>query len=173
MTMYISDESADSIVVTNVKIRDAVQGNSIMLWLPGQGAGIAANMCLMVGWMGIIISAIRTVPALRQPTVWHVLLIGVAAAIMGVHWFMILRGQRAARRRMYWYAVATLTVGVLVAMTAVLQSDKIAATLVTGGGMFAFAATRIIAGPSYALFAAFYRAKRAYEASVDVRPPRV
>lgn len=167
--MYTSDENADSIIVSNDKVRDAVQGNAIMLWLPGQGAGVGVNACLMLSWMGILISLIRMVPALRQPAAWYLLLIGVMAAAMGVHWFMILRGQAAARRRMYRYAVATLAIGVLITITALLRTDKVAAALVGVGTALSFAAVRIIAGPSYALFAAFYRAKRAYETSVDAR----
>ena len=172
MAMYITDESADSIIVSNAKLRDTVQGNALVLWLPGQGAGVGANLCLMLCWMGALISLFRVVPVLRQPTPWYLLFICVMAASMGVHWFMVLRGQRAARRRMYRYAVATLAVGVIVTITALLRSDKVAAALVGVGTVFAFAAVRIIAGPSYALFAAFYRAKRAYESSIDPRQSR-
>lgn len=170
--MYISDESADAIIVSNDKVRDALQGNSIMLWLPGQGAGVGVNVCLMLCWMGALISLIRMVPALQHPTPWYLLLICVIGVLMGVHWFMILRGQRAARRRMYRYAVASVTVGVLVVVTALVRSDGVAAIFVGVGTVLAFVAVRIISGPSYALFTAFYRAKRAYESSAEARSSR-
>ncbi len=140
-----------------------------MLWLPGQTAGVSVNMCLMFGWMGIAISVYRMVPELRHAMGWYVLGICVLSGAMGVNWFMLVRGHRAGRTRMHWHAVATLAVGVLVTVVALLRSDWIAAGLVATGVGFVLVAERLIAGPSYALFAAFYRAKRAYDSGSEVR----
>jgi hypothetical protein len=161
--MYISDQSADATIVTNDKIRAAVEGKAAMLWLPGQSAGVTVNMCLMFGWMGTVISVYSMVPEIRHAMGWYALGVGLVSAAMGIHWFMIIRGFPAARMRMYWHTVATLSIGALVTAVALVRQDMVAAGLGGAGTVFAFAAMRLVAGPSYALFAAFYRAKRAHE----------
>jgi hypothetical protein len=163
VTVYIRDEKADAIVSANAKMQDAVQGRSILLWLPGQTAGLSVNLCLMFGWMGAVISVYRMAPVLRQTMGWYALGICVLSLAMGVHWFMLVRGHRAGRSRMYWHAIATLAVGAVITAVALLRSDWVAAGLAGVGVIFSMVAQRLIAGPSYALFAAFYRAKRAYD----------
>jgi len=140
-----------------------------MLWLPGQGAGVTVNMCLTIGWMGSAISVYRMVSEIRQSMGWYALGIGALSAAMGIHWFMIIRGHRAARILMYLQAVATLSIGAMVTAAGFIRSDIVAAGLAGVGTFFALAAMRLVAGPSYAMFAAFYRAKRAYE-SADEAP---
>jgi hypothetical protein len=169
VTVYIRDEKADAIVRANAEIQDAVQGRSIMLWLPGQTAGLSVNMCLMFGWMGFAISVYRMVPELRHAMGWYALGICTLSAAMGVNWFMLVRGHPAGRTRMHRHAVVTLAVGALVTAVALLRNDWIAAGLAAAGVVFALVAQRLIAGPSYALFAAFYRAKRAHDSSSVVR----
>jgi hypothetical protein len=105
------------------------------------------------------------VPETRQAMGWYALGICALSAVMGVHWLMIIRGHRAARFRMYWHAIATLSIGALVTTVALVRRDSVAAGLAGVGMVFAFAAMRLVAGPSYALFAAFYRAKRGYESA--------
>ena len=160
--MYIQDESADAVVAKDEKLQSVVQGSAIMLWLPGQGAGVSANMCLMFGWMGTMISVYRMVPQLRYMMQWYALGSVVVMSVMGILYYTLLRGHHAARSRMYAYATFTLIAGAVVAAVALVRADWIAAALAAAGIAFTAVAQRLVAGPDYALLAAFFRAKRAY-----------
>lgn len=169
MTVYVRDQDADAIIAKDAKIQDAVQGRSIMLWLPGQGVGVSVNICLTFGWMGSVISVYRMVPQLRYMMGWYVLGILAVLSPMSIIWYAILRGHPAARSRMHAFTIATLVVGIVVSAVALVRGDMIAAGLAAAGLAFTFVALRLVAGPSYALLTAFFRAKRAYGEDLPAR----
>lgn len=163
MTVYASDESADAVVAKDTTLQSVVRGKAVILSLPGQGAGASANFCLVLGWMGTLISVYRMVPQLRYMMHWYALSSVVVMSALGVIWYTLLRGHAAARSRMYAYANATLLVGGAVAAVALSRADWIAAALAAAGVAFTLIARRLVAGPSHALFAAVFRARRAHE----------
>jgi hypothetical protein len=163
VTVYIRDDAADTIVAKDEKLQAVVQGRAIMLWLPGQTAVVSVNTCLMFGWMGTTMSVYWMVPQLQYMMHWYAIGIVTVMSLMGLAWISVARGYPLGRSRMYVYANATLAVALCVAAVAVARSDWIAAAMAAVGVALTAVAQRLVAGPSYALFSAFVRAKRAYE----------
>jgi hypothetical protein len=96
-----------------------------------------------------------------------------AIVIMGFLAFLVLRGFRLARIYIYRFSVTLIAVATIIAATAVVLGDRFAIGFAVFGVLVSAAAHRLVAGPSYALFSAFFRAKRAYAQSTQDEIRRV
>jgi hypothetical protein len=124
-------------------------------------------MAMTFGWMGSSIGAYGLSGNDRTVLVWCLGASLVIAALIGWLNWQVLRGQTVARRRLYLFTSWLLACSVLVLTGALLRFDARAAVVAAGGVVASFVAHRTSAGASYALFAAFFRAKRAYSEVVQ------
>ena len=165
--MYILDETADRTVREHRNIQDVVQGKTAMLWLPGQGAGVAAQGSLTFGWAGTCLAALWLMQFNSQLFMCLILTTLVFAAGLSLTFHAVLRGKPQARTRAYRFSVAMAAVAGSVALFCLARGAKLPLAIAAVGLAFNVLATRLIAGPSYALLSAIFRAQRAHMESVD------
>jgi hypothetical protein len=163
--MYVSDESVDAVIAQQPKIQDAVRGKSIMVFPPGHAVSVTVNVCLTLGYMGTALSAylmspIRTLTML----IYLIAAVGMALGLGGVA-FSLLRGFSSARRIMYRFSIVLVLLGCTATIATFTRTDTLALGLAIAGLVLSVAANRLIAGEGYALFSAFFRAKRAFASS--------
>jgi hypothetical protein len=172
VTMYVSDDSVDAAIAKQPKIQDAVRGKSIMLFPPGHAVSVAVNACLTIGYMGTALSVYLTWPIESfTMLIYLIAAVGMAVALGSVA-FSLLRGFSSARRIMYRFSVALALLGGIAATVTLTRFDTLASGLAIGGVALSVAANRLIAGEGYALFSAFFRAKRAFELNEQGRGVR-
>ncbi len=160
--MYTRDEAADTIIAGDEKLQAAVEGRTVLLLVPGHAAGVSTNLCLMFGWMGALIAIYRMVPQLREMMQWYAVAAVTVMSAMGVIYYAVLRGRPSARSRMYAYTITSLAFAIAIVAVALVRADWVAAGLAAVGVVFVAIAVRVVAGPSYALLSAFFRAQRVY-----------
>lgn len=131
--------------------------------VPGHVAGVSVNACLMIGGIGTLIGAFHLFPLLKESIGWYLFAIGTFAASLATFWTVVLRGYRPGRSLINYFALASLGAAATLFVLALARTDRIGMGIVGVGLVFHIAAQRLIAGPSYALFTAFFRAKRAHE----------
>lgn len=171
--MYMSDEKADAVVAKQSDIQRAVQGATIMLWVPGHGAGVAVNMCLLLGWIGSVLAVYRMRPPMLETIPYYYAAGAAAIVIMGFLAFLVLRGYRLARSYIYRFSLALIAVATVTASVAGIIGDRLAVGFALFGVVMSAVARRLVAGPSYAMFSAFFRAKRAYAQATQEEIRRV
>jgi hypothetical protein len=151
--VYIRDDAADAVVASDEKIQAVVQGRAARVFVPGHAAGVAVNACLMFGWMGTLIGAFRLIPVLGENDF----------GALATFWTIVLRGHRPGRTLMHRFVLGSLVAGLCVLFVGIARSDSIGVGLSGIGLVLMVGAQRVVAGSSYASFAAFFRAKRTYE----------
>ena len=160
--MYVSDDKTDEVVAKHAQLQSAIRGTTVLLVVPGHGSHMLVGLGLMLGWMGTSL-AVYGLTNNSRTMLPYLLSAGlIAVSIMSILLYQVLRGQPAARRRMFKCTVVLAIVALCVLSAAVVWGDR-ATLLVSVVGAAASALTaRCIAGANYALFAAFFRAKRKY-----------
>lgn len=162
MIKYARDEVADEVVASDEKIQQAIKGTIILLIVPGHAAHVGVMLGLILAWMGPSLSAFLMLVRRPQDVVYYFLASAVFVVIVGYCAYALLAGLRRARTRMFRLALALSTMGVGVLALAVMRDEQPAIVLACGGTLAGALASRGIAGASYALCAAFFRAKRAH-----------
>ncbi len=161
--MYIRDDAADAVVASDEKIQAVVQGRAARVFVPGHAAGVAVNACLMFGWMGTLIGAFRLIPVLGENDFGFMVAAVAVGAALATFWTIVLRGHRPGRTLMHRFVLGSLVAGLCVLFVGIARSDSIGVGLSGIGLVLMVGAQRVVAGSSYASFAAFFRAKRTYE----------
>lgn len=160
--MYIRDDKTDDVVAKHEQLQKVIRGETAMVVVPGHAAHMLVGMGSVLGWMGTSLAAFGLAGNSRSILPYLLLAGLIVVSILSLLLYQVLRGHPMARGRMFGYACGLAALGVCVLIAALLWGDR--STLVVGGfGMVASALTaRCIAGANYALFAAFFRAKRKY-----------
>lgn len=171
--MYIRDDKADEIVENHQELQQAIRGLHMMVVVPGHGSHLLVTMALTFGWMGSSIGVYGLSGNDRTVLVCGLASSLVFAALVGYFNWQVLRGRSAGRRRLYVFATSLLAFSIAVVAAALLRSDSHATFIAAAGVVASFVAQRGSASASYALFAAFFRAKRAYAEFVQAELDQV
>jgi hypothetical protein len=160
--MFILDETADEIVRNHAKLQDLVHGRTAMVWLPGQGAGVGAQACLMFGGAATGLSVLWLSTITVQHFMYFMIGAAIFAAVHGATFYAVLRGRPQARTHTYRFGIAMVSLSTCIAITCLVRGAKVPLTLAAAGFAFNVLAMRLISGPSYALLSAIFRAQRAH-----------
>jgi len=160
--MFILDETADEIVQKQAQLQDLVHGKTAMLWLPGQGAGVGAQACLMFGGAATGLSVLWLSTITTQHFMYFMIGAAIFAAVHGATFYAVLRGRPQARTCAYRFGIAMASMSTCVAIACLVRSAKVPLAIAAAGLTLNVLAIRLIAGPSYALLSAIFRAQRAH-----------
>lgn len=168
--MYISDGQADELVANNAELQAVIHGKRVVFWLPGYGTGVAVIVGLLVGWTGPAIVANKILFPPR--TAWFLLGAITAASAISFSAYRVLLGSPSARRHMKVLSTAILAFALAIFVVA-MGSLPSARWIISDGSIHygdgflsgvglvaAIIAKRLVAGPTYSAFAAFFRARR-------------
>lgn len=133
-----------------------------MLVLPGHAAHMLSVLGLILGWMGNGLGAYGIAGNTEAALPYCMLASLVGVTIMSLLIYRVLRGALVARRHMYVYTLGVAGMSAAVWLVALIRWEKSAVVVATVACSASVLSSRVIAGPSYAAFAAFFRAKRAY-----------
>jgi hypothetical protein len=86
----------------------------------------------------------------------------VVSGVTGRLFYLVVRGRAAARTHMFRLSVVQTVVAAFVAVVSLARASHVSLMLAAAACVFGFAASKLIAGPGYALLYALYRAQRAY-----------
>jgi hypothetical protein len=161
--MYISDEVVDQVVANNATLQDVVQGRSLMLWRPGQTATLAAQCCMMFGFIATSLAVFWLWP-LTLDSFKYYFFAGILPGGATLAWLFnaVVRGKPNARTHIYRYSIATVAISICVALACILLMKNASIGLAAAGLAFNAIAMRLIAGQGYAMISAMFRAQRAY-----------
>ena len=160
--MYIRDETADEIVNKQTAIQDHVQGRSVLLWLPGMGAGVATQTLLMLGGIGSAVAVFWLWSPEVDDFKFFIGGMAVVALPMALIFNAVVRGAPRARTHMHRLSLVQTAVAAAITLICVLRWNTFSLALATVGLVFSALAARLIAGPAYATLAAIYRAQRVH-----------
>jgi hypothetical protein len=170
--MYISDGQADELVANNAELQAVIHGKRVVFWIPGYGTGAGVVIGLLLGWAGPAIVANKILFPPR--TAWFLLGAITAASAISFSAYRVLLGSPSARRHMnvlsttilaFALAIFVVVMGSLPSIRWFIREGTIhyGDGLLSGIGLVAaIVAKRLVAGPFYAAFAAFFRARRAH-----------
>lgn len=176
MTMYISDSQADELVANNAELQAVIHGKRVVFWLPGYGAGAGVVIGLLLGWAGPAIVANKILFPPR--TAWFLLGAITAGSAISFGAYRVILGFPSARRHMNVLSTVILAfaLAIFVVVMGSLPSTRwlvIDGSIHSGDGLLsgvgliaAIVAKRLVAGPFYAAFAAFFRARRVHASHV-------
>jgi hypothetical protein len=167
--MYIRDDIADKSILENKKIRDAIRGTSAILVAPGHAAYVLTNFMLMLGWMGCSIGVYGTSGESKTVLVYCLGASLVDVTLVSFIGYQVVSGYPRARRHMYVYSIGLAVLCTSAVLIALTYGGRAALVVSVGGLLASLVAIRCLSGPSYAMLAAFFRAKRASRESVGGR----
>lgn len=161
------DDAADAVVDNDAKLQDHIHARSLILWLPGMSAGIAAQICLMISGIGIALSLLFAWPLEAENFKYYVGGIALGGLPMAVLSNQLVRGLPFARNGMLWLSVAYAGIAALEAGGFLFLARDTSLKIALIGLLAGLAAVRLVASPSYALLAAVYRAQRVHLRSLE------
>jgi hypothetical protein len=158
---YIRDDAADAAISKSETLQSVVHGRTVMLWLPGAWNGLAAQMLLMLGWASTSIGMLLLCPQSVYYFMYFMIAAFVIAGVTGSMFYGVVRGKLPARTLLYRFGLVQTLLAGCVTLLGVARTHEISLALGAGGVVLSLAATRLIAGMGFAIFAAIYRAQRA------------
>lgn len=167
MMRYVRDDAADDVVRKHEKLQDVVHGRAVMLWLPATASGLAVQAALLLGAAGPIMAVVfmRYRNASELPV--YIGSLFALALVTGLLFRAVVRGTASGRTRMYRMSLVQLCLGACVVLASIARGHTASTVVSTAGTLMSFVASRLIAGPDYALWSAIYRAQRVH---LDARP---
>lgn len=157
---YVSDTAADEVVRNSAALQELVEGRNVTLWPPGATSGLGVQALLLLGWAGLAIAVLRWLPS--SPTNFGYFLGAtlLSAGASALLLYRLVRGRPGARTYVFRFSAGQSVLAVAVTIGSVVLGNVTASGLATASMIMNLAAQRLVAGPGYALFAAFYRAIR-------------
>jgi len=158
---FVRDEAADETVRKDAALQDHIHARRLILWLPGAGAGVAVQGCLMLGGIGIAMSVLWYWPLSVERFKYYIAGIALGALPMALIFNAVVRGVASARMNMFRLSVVHALIAALETLTFLVMGRRPSSLMALAALAASLLAIRIVSGPGYALLAAIYRAQRA------------
>jgi len=158
--MYVLDEEVDKVVGRDEELQDVIHGRKVMLWRPGQTVGLIVQASLVLGWIGMSLALFWLLKPSVQTFAYYIVGALLIAAPLNVLNYRMVRGAPGARTHTYRFGIlmALLAAGSLV--VCLKHANIVASTMAAVGLVMNIVAVKLIAGRSYALLSAGFRAQR-------------
>ena len=165
---YVADAEVDAVVASDGSLQDVVQGRQITLWGPGYAATAGAQACSSLGAVCSLVAVVFLGP-LELERVAHFFAFGIlpsGALLVGINQ-AVLRGWKRARRCVYRLSqvLSASSFAVFLVCLFLREAQRqwfFAVSVSVLGVLLSVIAMRLVAGPSYALTSAVFRARRAH-----------
>jgi hypothetical protein len=157
---FIRDGAADETVRNDKRLQDHIHARTVILWLPGMSAGVAVQGLLMFAGAGIAISALWFGSIDAERFKYFVFAVVLGSIPMAMLFNALVRGVSSARTWMFRLSLAHSFIAALETLAFLILGRSISAVVASIGFVLSLMAARLVAGASYALLAAIYRAQR-------------
>lgn len=162
-------ETADRAVAGSAELQEFIRGERVALIPPGTTAFLAVNMLVLLCWLSIGVIVGMHVPRSDRAMLTLMIVAGLSPAF-GIAAYRVVLGSGEAHRGMSRLTILLCILSVLSILSLMWERgighvEPFFWVGLASGTL----AHRLVRSPSYALFAAFFRAKRAYQRDVDRR----
>lgn len=130
--MIARDDAADEVVRQDAELQDHVHARTLILRLPGMGAGIAAQILLVLAGIGIALSLRFYWPLEAENFKWYVGGIALGPIPMAVLSNLLVRGFSFARKAMLGLSLAYAVIAGLETVSFLLSGRSISAKWLLG-----------------------------------------
>ena len=157
---FVRDAVVDEIVRKDERLQDHIHARIVILWLPGMSSVIAVQCLLMVAGIGIALALLWFWPLTAEHFKYYVGGIVLGSIPMAALYNLLIRGFASARTNMFRLSVAYASIAAVQMIVFLVTTHKVSLCSAAISFAAGLAAVQQIAGPSYALLAAIYRAQR-------------